>query len=137
MNISIAKTEKEGEKGTRRDILGGAICTVPVPVHKLNLDLPNLPLGQDLAPLGLNDLQTSIECDMRHRPLAPPPHHVQIAHVHLKLQSVHLCLHRLHVCRLYCKHSMQHQEQCSCLCQSELASYKEEKHFGGRWSACR
>jgi len=75
-NIGTTEAEKRKKKGTRRDVLGGAIRTVPVPARELDLDSPKSPLGRDLAPLGLNDLQTPIERDARHSPLAPPPRRV-------------------------------------------------------------
>ena len=67
---SVQQPKQTKKKGTKRDVLGGAIRTIPVPPRELDLDSPDSPLGRDLAPLALDDLQTPIERDARH-PLLP------------------------------------------------------------------
>lgn len=100
-NISTAADAEKRKGRKKRDVLGGAIRTIPVPVCELDLDLPKSPLGRDLAPLGLDNLQTPIKRDARHDPLTPLPSRIQIAYVGLKLQSACLHLCHLHTCRLH------------------------------------
>ena len=129
--------KKKKKPRTRKDVLGGAIRTVPVPARELDLDSPNSPLGRDLAPLGLDDLQTPIERDARHGPLAPPPRRVQIAHVRLELQSARLHLRRLRARGLRREHGAQRRECRGRLPQGELASREAQERFRGRWGARR